>query len=399
VNAPLEGLRVVELASFVAAPSAGALLADLGADVTKIEVPQGEIYRHSTPRLAGIKSDFSEAPHFQMDNRGKRSIALDVTRPAAQKAVARLVDGADVFLTNMLPHRLAKYGLDPEALRARRPELIVGVLTGYGRKGPDVKRASFDYAAYWARTGFMDMMHEPDSPPAWLRPGVGDHAAALSLVTGILAALRMRDQNGEGQVVDVSLLHIGFYVLGNDAAMALATRETPPTHDRRRARNPLWNHYRTKDGRWLFLVMIQSDRYWKAFCTAIERSDLLGEERFADARFRYRNAPELISLLDEIFAAHSLAEWEERLAGHDVIWAPVRTLGEAIHDPQARANGVFQTIDHPTAGPFETIRPPVTMSAYEMKGDRPAPALGAHGEEVLREAGLTQAEIDEALGK
>jgi formyl-CoA transferase len=208
----------------------------------------------------------------------------------------------------------------------------------------------------------------------------------------------MRDQSGEGQIVDVSLLHIGFYILGNDAAMTLATGETPPTHDRRRARNPLWNHYRTKDGRWLFLVMIESDRYWKPFCGAIERADLLADERFGDARNRYRNAVELIALLDEVFAARTLAEWEEALAGQAIIWAPVRTLAEAIHDPQARATDVFQTVDHPTAGRYETIRPPLRMSAYEMKGERPAPALGADAESVLREAGLTSAEIAEVLG-
>jgi crotonobetainyl-CoA:carnitine CoA-transferase CaiB-like acyl-CoA transferase len=398
-SAPLDGIRVVELASYVAAPGAGALLADLGADVIKAEVPQGEIYRHSAPRFAGFKSDFPEAPHFQMDNRGKRSLALDLSQSAARDAFARVLDGADVFLTNMLPQRLERHGLDPASLRGRLPKLIVAVLSGYGREGPDATRAAFDYAAYWARTGFMDLMHEPDSPPAWLRPGVGDHAASLALVTGILAALRMRDRTGEGQVIDVSLMHIGFYVMANDSTMTLATRQTPPHHDRRKPRNPLWNHYRTRDGRWLFLVMIESDRYWEPLCRAIGRPELLMEERFSGAVARYRASAELAAILEAVFAERSLAEWQERLAGERIIWAPVQTLAEAIEDPQARAAGIFSVMEHPTAGPFETISPPLRMSGHEMRGTRPAPALGADAEEILREAGLDADAIARALGR
>ena len=395
--APLDGIRVVEIASFVAAPSAGALLADLGAEVVKLEVPQGEIYRHSLPKFAGIDSDFPEAPHFQMDNRGKRSLGLDLGRPAARDALIRVIDRADVVLTNMLPQRLRKFGLDADTLRGRRPELIFASLTGYGPEGEEAETPAFDYAAYWARTGFMDIMHEPDSPPAFQRPGIGDHAAGLSLVAGILSALRMRDRGGEGQVVQVSLMHIGFYIQGNDVAHTLVTREAPPRHDRTRPRNPLWNHYRVKGGRWLFLVMIESDRYWPAFCRAIERPELTDHERYAGAVARYRNSADLAKLLEEVFMTRTLDEWEPQLNAHSLIWAPVRELAEAIHDPQARATGVFETVNHPTAGPFETVAPPLRLSAHPMRGNRPAPALGADAESVLREAGLSEAEIQAAL--
>ena len=397
--APLAGVRVVELASFVAAPAAGALLADLGAEVVKVEIPEGELYRHSRPRLLGIKSDFPEAAHFQMDNRGKRSLALDLTRPAARDAVGRLVDHADVFLTNMLGHRLERYGLDAATLRARRPELICAALSGYGPQGPDASRPAFDYAAYWARTGFMDLMHEPDAPPAYQRPGIGDHAAALALVSGILAALRVRDRTGVGQTVDVSLMHIGFYVLGNDAAQTLATGVTPPRHDRRAPRNPLWNQYRTRDDRWLFLVMIESDRYWAPFCRAIGRTDLLADERFASAVARYKSSAELVAILDEVFAARTLPDWQRDLADQPIIWAPVWTLAEAIHDPQARAAGIFTPVDHPTAGRYETVAPPIRLSGHAMQGERPAPALGVDAVAVLREAGLDDDAIAAALGK
>lgn len=395
MTAPLDGIRVVELASFVAAPSAGALLADLGAEIVKIEIPEGEIYRHSRPRLQGIKHDFPEAPQFQMDNRGKRSLAIDLTKPAGQKATRALVDKADIFLTNMLPHRLERYGLDPETLRKARPELIIGILSGYGREGPDALRPSFDYTAYWARSGMMDQMRDAEAVPTFLRPGVGDHAAGLSLVTGILSALRMRDKDGVGQVIDVSLMHMGLYIQGNDAAQALATGEAPPAHDRRKPRNPLWNQYQTADGRWVFLVMIESERYWKPFCEIIGRTDLLAEERFSDARGRYRNSAELVEILAGVLASKTLAEWEETFRDQKVIWAPVLTLSEACEDPQALATGMFTEVDHPVAGTYPTIAPPLKMSRHEMRGEKPAPALGADNEALLREAGLTDEEIEE----
>lgn len=387
MTAPLEGIRVIELASFVAAPSAGALLADLGAEVVKIEIPEGEIYRHSRPRLQGIKHDFPEAPQFQMDNRGKRSLAIDLRQKSAQRAVRTLVDRADIFLTNMLPHRLERYGLDPDTLRATHPELIVAVLSGYGREGPDAQRPSFDYTAYWARSGMMDQMRDAGAAPSFLRPGVGDHAAGLSLVTGILSALRMRDKDGVGQVVDVSLLHMGLYILGNDSAQALATGEAPPAHDRFRPRNPLWNQYQTKDDRWVFLVMIESERYWQPLCEVFDRPDLFADARFKDARERYRHSAELVEILADIMRSRTLAEWETVFEGQKVIWAPVLTLSEACRDPQAIAAGVFTPVDHPVAGTYPTVAPPLKMSRHPMRGEKPAPTLGADTKTLLEETG------------
>jgi crotonobetainyl-CoA:carnitine CoA-transferase CaiB-like acyl-CoA transferase len=396
--APLSGIRVVELASFVAAPAAGALLADLGAEVIKIEVPWGEIYRHSLPRFAGYESDFDLAPHFHMDNRVKRSVTLDLVLPEAIDALQRLVDRADVLLTNMLPARLAKLGLDPSALRERRPDLIVARLSGYGPVGPEANSPAFDYSSYWARTGFMDMLHEPDAPPAFQRPGMGDHSAALALVVGILAALRQRDRGEPGQAIDVSLQHIGFYITGNDTAMTLVTGQTPPRHDRRAARNPLWNHYPTQDGRWIFLVMIESDRYWPDFLRAVGLAALERDERFKGAVERYRNRAELIRMLDEVFLSKPLAAWMEVLAQHRLIWAPVLTLAEAVEDPQAEVFGSFPTVEHPTQGRFRTVAPPLQMSGHALDGTAPAVALSADTETVLREIGVSEEHIALLLG-
>jgi crotonobetainyl-CoA:carnitine CoA-transferase CaiB-like acyl-CoA transferase len=392
--APLEGIRVVELASYVAAPAAGALLADLGAEVVKIEIPEGEIYRYATPSVQGVPdSKFPVAPQFQMDNRGKRSLALDVTKPAAQKAVRKLVDRADIFVTNMLPQRLEKYGLGPASLRAQHPKLICALLTGYGLSGEDANMPAFDYTAFWARTGLMEHMHEPDSPPAFLRPGLGDRSAALSLVAGVLAALRVRDATGEGQIVDVSLLHIGYFIFGHDTSLALAAGKAPKSHDRRRPTSALWNQYRTKDDRWIFLVMIDATRYWAPFCRALGREDLIEDARFKDFLSRWENTEELTAIVAGEIESRSMAEWLPIFEEHALISAPARTLDESIHDQQARATGVFQPMDHPSAGTFDTIAPPLRLSSHPMQRSRPGPKLGEHSREVLQEAGLSHAEI------
>ncbi len=388
MSAPLAGIKVVEIASFVAVPAAGALLADLGAEVIKVEVPWGEIFRHSSPRTAGFDHDFPAGGPFQMDNRGKRSLALDLVLPEAQDALAKVIATADIVLTNVLPARLEKYGLDADTLRARHPQLIVGRLSGYGPEGDRKDDPAFDYTAFWALSGLMDHLRDLESPPAWMRPGVGDHSAAMALTIGILAALRTRDAGGGGQIVDVALQQIGYYINGNDAANALITGETPPRHDRRAPRNPLWNHYPCRDGRWLFLVMIDSDRYWPSFAKAIGRPELAADERFRGAVERYRNGRELVAILDALFAERTLEEWSAALGTERLIWAPVRTLGEAIRDENAHATGMFATVEHPEYGRFKTVAPPFRMSGHALVGDAPAPLLSADTEAVLAEAGV-----------
>ena len=396
-TAPLSGIRVVEIATFVAAPAAGALLSDMGAEVIKMEVPGGELIRHTRPRHNGFGSDFEGSPQFEMDNRGKQSLTLDLTNPAARHALLKVIDGADVVLTNMLPGRCRRFGIDPERLREERPELIYASLTGYGTSGEEADSPSFDYAALWARTGMMDLTRDPGAVPAFLRPGVGDHSAALSLVCGILAALRVRDAGGGGQVIDVSLLQTGLYLQGNDLAQTLATGNPPPMHDRTAPRNPLWNHYATGDERWVMLVMIESQRYWGTFTKAIGHPELEHDSRFEGPVERYRQSRELVKILDAVFALRSLAEWEDELAGHGVIWSPVRRLEETPLDPQARTMGYFRTVDHPELGTFETMGPPLQMSEHAMPANLPAPSLGADSLAVLRAAGLDETEAAAAL--
>jgi crotonobetainyl-CoA:carnitine CoA-transferase CaiB-like acyl-CoA transferase len=394
---PLEGMRVVEVASFVAVPAAGVLLADLGADVVKVEIPNGELLRRTRPRYTGYASQFDDSPAFQMENRGKRSLVLDLTRPEARDALLRLVDRADVFITNLLPGRRRKYGLDHESLLARCPRLVVGGINGYGSRGEQADWPAFDYAAYFARTGMMDAMRDEGVPPSLQRPGVGDHAAASNLVCGILAALRLRDADGRGRYVEVSLMHTGFHVLGNDVATALVTGERVPRHDRQAPMNPLWNSYPTADGRWLLLVMIEPERYWPRLCRAIGREELLTDPRFEDPWERLANRVPLAGELERTFLERSLDAWRPILDAAGVIWAPVLRIDEAIHDPQARALGTFYELEHPTAGRFETVAPPIQIEGTPLGARRPASALGADGRAILREAGLDESEIEKLL--
>jgi crotonobetainyl-CoA:carnitine CoA-transferase CaiB-like acyl-CoA transferase len=387
-------VRVIEIAHFVAVPAAGALLADLGAEVIKIELPpRGEIYRQGRPRFSGFKTDFPEGPGFQLDNRGKRSLMLDLTDPDARSALLRVIDGADVVITNLLPGRRVKYGLDHDALLARRPRLIVGAINGLGLGGEEADRPAFDYTAYWARSGMMDLMRDEGVPPSMLRPGVGDHAAASNLVVAILAALRLRDATGQGRYVEVSLLQTGLYILGCDTAMALVAREPLERHDRASTANALWNSYEAKDGRWVMFVMIDPTAYWPRLCDALHRPDWLTDARFAEPFTRAQNSRVLIAEITAELAKHTLDEWRPRLDAAGLIWSPVNTLGEALDDPQARAMGYFEDLAHPAHGRFESLAPPFRIEGVQLGTRAACSACDADGEAVLREAGLDASEI------
>ncbi|MEE8474905.1 MAG: CoA transferase [Myxococcota bacterium] len=397
MDAPLAGVRVVEVAHFVAVPAAGALLADLGADVIKVEIPNGEIYRHGRPQFSGYDCDFPESPPFQMDNKGKRSIALDLTRAEAREALLRLIDGAEIFITNLLPARRVKFGLDHETLLARHPTLLVGGISGYGHGGKRENWPAFDYTAYWARTGMMDTMRDEGVPPSLQRPAVGDHAAAVNLVCGLLCAMRLRDSTGKGQYVDVSLIQTGLHILGTDVANALVTREPAKRHDRRRPPNPLWNSYPVAGDRWLLLVMIEPDRYWPRLCDAIGRPELRSDPRFEDAWKRNANSHELVLELEATFSERRLDEWASVLDTAGLIWAPVNRVDEAVEDPELRELGFIQEIEHATAGRFETVAPPFRIEGAKLGVSRASSPLHGDAREILREVGFAEAEIEKLI--
>jgi crotonobetainyl-CoA:carnitine CoA-transferase CaiB-like acyl-CoA transferase len=240
----------------------------------------------------------------------------------------------------------------------------------------------------------METMRDEGVPPSMLRPAIGDHAAAVNLVCGLLAAMRLRDATGVGRFVDVSLLQTGLHILGTDIANGLVTGEPTKRHDRKAAPNALWNSYPVAEDRWLLLVMIDADRYWPQFCAAIERPELCEDPRFENAWQRAANCCELIEEIEAAFRRRTLDEWRPRLDAAGLIWSPVNRVDEAVEDVQAHAMGYFQTVESPSTGDFKTVGPPFRIDGCDLGARKAAAALGADTREVLREAGLAEAEID-----
>ncbi len=392
--APLEGIRVLEVANWLAAPSAAALLADLGADVVKIEHPAGDAWRHML--MQGRNPDFDpdtdvDAP-YELDNRGKRGVALSLERPGASDVVKRMVAEADIFVTNLTAPRIARYDLGSESLMALNPRLIYVVLTGYGTRGPDNAKTAFDYSAYWSRSGIMSLIGEPGGPPMPCRPGQGDHATSLNMLSGALAALRLRDLTGEGQVVEVTLQRTGAWTIGADVSASLILEDQPGRIDRVRPGNPLFNSYETADGRWLMLVMPTGDRYWQPVCRAIGREDWLEDEGLSTLMGRMEQTETLTPAIAAVFATKTLAEWTPLLDAEHLTWAPVAELPELIHDPQMEEMDAWSVIDGPQ-GSFRTLNTPFAIEGADVGPRGPAPKTGEHTHEVLSELGLSDDEI------
>ena len=380
---PLEGIAVVELGMWVAAPAAATMLADWGADVVKVEAPTGDPNRYT---LKHVGQDIDSAPPFETDNRGKRGIVLDLRSEDGKEDLERLLERADVFVTNLRPGALERLGLAPDELRVRHPRLVVGTLTGYGWAGAERDRAGYDVSAFWARPGIAAMLNPAGEPPPGIRPGLGDRTAASNLVAGVLAALLRRERTGEGGVVDVSLLRSGTYANGNDLALQNFFGKRGRTRPRTEHESPLYNSYRTADDRWFWLVGLEGNRHWPGVVKALGRADLETDERFATGKARRGHVRELIAEFDAEFARRTLAEWAERFDAEGVWWAPVQTLAEVAADPQAEAVGAF--VEQPGMGdapPLRTVSTPVSFWGVDDKPRAGAPTLGEHTDDVLRE--------------
>jgi crotonobetainyl-CoA:carnitine CoA-transferase CaiB-like acyl-CoA transferase len=380
---PLEGIRVVELGVWVAGPAAAGILADWGADVVKIEPPQGDPLRGmSNP---GKRRDVN--PPFELDNRGKRSIVLDLSKPGAREVAYRLVERADVFVTNLIPGVVERLGMSWEQLRDRNPRLVYCRVTGFGPSGKDRDRPSFDVAAYWSRSGIMATLLEEGAEPTIPRGGFGDHPTAVTAVAGICAALVARSRTGRGQVVDASLYRAGAYTLSWDLNMWLRVGAIFPQVGRKRVNNPLNNCYRAGDGRWFYLANLQADRYWPGFCRAIEREDLLADPRFADLRSRREHTEELIRILDEVFATRPRQYWGAAFDREGVVWTEVQTIEEVVSDPQAEAAGLFVEVPDGAGGTVRMVAPPASFSDTPAHYRGLAPETGEHTEAILLELG------------
>ena len=393
MTAPLAGIRVLEVANWLAAPAAGALMADLGADVIKIEPPGGDVFRGYRMTSMGYTHEFETNYAFECDNRGKRSMTVALDRPGGPELVRRLSEKVDVFLTNLIQPRCVRYGLTYEEVRAVNAKLVYASFSGYGARGPDRARPGFDYAAFWARSGLMGLLGEPPSPPPLCRGGQGDHTTALNILAAVLAALRLRDRTGEGQHVEVTLQGTGMWTLAGDMAAALVARENPGRHVRTQPANPIWNSYRAQDDLWVLLVMPQPDPYWPKFCAAIGKPEWAQDARYDGLAKRRAHSVDLTAQIDAIIAQRPRSHWAQQFDAHGLIWAPVATLTDVIDDPQVREMGWITSLDSPALGKFETLNTPFKMYGADIGPRGPAPSAGEHTFEVLSQLGLDDDEL------
>jgi formyl-CoA transferase len=394
-NTPLlEGLHVVDLASFIAGPAAATVLGDFGADVVKVEPPHvGDAYRALSrvppnPRVEGVNYP------WQLDNRNKRSIALNLKSPGAKPVLERLVRWADVLVTNFPPRTRAKLGLEYDDLAALNPRLIYADVTGFGEAGPDAHLPGFDVTAFWARSGLMDVTRQRDAPPAMNAFGSGDHPTAITLFAGIMTALYRREKTGQGARVTASLLAEGAWSASMWLQAVLVGAKNPRPVDRFHPPNALANMYRTADDRWVLLAFANEDKQVPLFLKAIGHPEAAEDPRYADTASRRAHAAEIVTLLDKTFATRPLAEWRALLDAAGLTYGVVQTLEECAHDPQLLANQVLLPIDDGSAEPHLTVNSPVHLDQEQKVRPRPAPDLGEHTESVLRDLGFDPAGIE-----
>jgi crotonobetainyl-CoA:carnitine CoA-transferase CaiB-like acyl-CoA transferase len=376
----LVGLRVVELGVWVAAPSAAALLADWGAEVIKVESPTGDPMRDVFDSI-GIAGDLPN-PAFALDNRGKRSVVLDLRAATDRQYMEDLLATADVFISNLRPDALDNLDLEPHATVERHPCLVYCSISGYGLRGEERNRPTYDIGAFWARSGLAMQMADGDGSPLNARGGIGDHITGLAAVAGVLAAVLEQRQTGAGRVVEVSLLRTGAYVLGWDLGLQMALGKVAGAEPRHRNQSPLMNPYRAADGRWFFFTGLEAERHIGAVCRALGRPDLLDDERFSSASAIRRNRTEVIALLDEVIAERPLAEWSERFDREGVWWAVAQSPAEVVVDPQLLANGGFVPVE---GGALRSVNGPVSFSDVTPDPEIGVPLLGEHTAEVIEE--------------
>jgi len=394
----LEGLKVIEMATYVAAPAAGAMLRDWGAEVIKVEPLNGCPMRRF---FEGMKSNvpIEGNPIFTLDNRGKKGISINTSDKKGAKIVRELIKDADIFLTNVRPKSLESAKLNHEELLKINPKLIYCSLTGYGLDGEERNRPGFDVAAYWSRSGMAHLTQRKGEEPLPIRTASGDHITAISTVSGILAAVYERSQTGKGKVVETSLLRTGIYSVSSDMALQLKFGRVPSTKKRDEQINPIFNFFKTKDDRWICLSPRAGGDYdLPKVVRALGKEDWLENEKFNTNQARRENAKEFIEEMDRAFSHYTMAEWGEKLDAQDLIWSPVQNLKEVSRDKQAIASGAFSEVEDQDCNEnYSTVSSPVKFHNSDDGPKGPAPKLGQDNFEVLKGLGINEEEINNLI--
>ncbi|MCR4393641.1 MAG: CoA transferase [Dehalococcoidales bacterium] len=392
----LEGVKIIGFEQVVGVPAATAVLADWGADVIKIEPTWGDWQRslvsfNRGPLLFHLEKGDIEL-HFEFLNRSKRSVVLNLRTERGRSVLYQMLENADIFATNYSLDVLKKFGLDYASLKEKFPGLIHFVLTGYGSKGPKASDRGYDYVAAWSYGGLMDLVSAgPDYPPPISRPGMMDIVASAHITSGLLAALYYKQKTGKGQGLELSLYHTAAWTLGLDIQTALFGHPQPKW-DRKRAPNPMYTSYRCKD-RWCMMCH-PTQEYWEPFCRAIGKPEWINDPRYATMESREQHSEELVSLIDQIMATKTWAEWEVEFRKYDLIASGNQTIEEILKDEQAVQNNFYTDIEHPVVGRARLLNSPVQFSETPATIRWAAPQLGEHTEEVLLEMGYSWEEIN-----
>ncbi len=387
---PLAGLRVLDISSFIAAPAAAVVLGDWGADVIKVEGPDGDPNRRIMHDSSNYPKSETNYP-WQMDSRNKRSIVLDLKKPEARAALDRLIEKSDILICNFPPPVRDKLRLAYDDMKKVNPRLIYASLTGYGETGPDRDRPGFDATAYFARSGLLDAQRYEGGPPGVPGPAQGDRATAMTLVSSILMALIHRNKTGQGSWVGTSLLGNGLWSCGVIAQAALVGAYLPPRPPPDRPRSALGNIYRTSDDRWLQLTIVRTDKLWAPLCEAMEMPALASDPRFATEADRRSRSAELASILSEAFARKPYEHWRKALASKEVTFGVISRPSDVPDDEQAVACGAVVPTEIPEMP--RTLANPMRLSFAEQRVAHPAPALGEHSEQILREVGMSANDV------